>query len=60
MAQILPTICKKRFRHGDQTLRVNFIIAGDGPKRIVLEEAIEKNKLQKRELPLLFSTILQL
>jgi hypothetical protein len=30
-------------------LQVNFIIAGDGPKRIVLEETIERNKLQKRE-----------
>jgi phosphatidylinositol glycan class A protein len=48
VAQILPTICKMRFRHGSQVFKVNFIVAGDGPKRIVLEEVIEKNKLQKR------------
>jgi glycosyltransferase involved in cell wall biosynthesis len=48
VAQILPVICKKRFHHGREQFKVNFIIAGDGPKRIVLEEVIEKNKLQKR------------
>ena len=30
------------------TSRVNFLIAGDGPKRILIEEVIEKHKLQKR------------
>lgn len=49
VAQILPVICRKRFQRGNQMgIQVDFVIAGDGPKRIVLEEAIEKNKLQKR------------
>ena len=33
---------------GDVYARINFLIAGDGPKRILLEEVVEKNKLHKR------------
>ncbi|XP_052761075.1 phosphatidylinositol N-acetylglucosaminyltransferase subunit A-like [Mya arenaria] len=41
LAGIIPEIC---FRHSD----VQFIIGGDGPKRIVLEEVREKHQLQDR------------
>lgn len=41
LAMALPTICK---RH--QNIRV--LIAGDGPKRILLEEVIENHHLQDR------------
>ena len=32
----------------NREVRVNFVIAGDGPKRILLEEMIEKHRLQDR------------
>ena len=45
MAEILPRLCSKRFKGG---ITVDFIIGGDGPKRIVIEEMIEKYSLQSR------------
>ncbi|KAI1291785.1 Phosphatidylinositol N-acetylglucosaminyltransferase subunit A [Halotydeus destructor] len=41
LAGVIPIICRKH-------PSVQFIIGGDGPKRIVLEELIEKNLLQDR------------
>ena len=41
LASLIPIICKKNSN-------VNFIIGGDGPKRICLEEMIELNNLQGR------------
>ena len=34
VVEVVPAICRKRF--GD--VKANFLIAGDGPKRILLEE----------------------
>ena len=44
VAELIPLLCRRKFggRH------VNFLIAGDGPKRILIEEVIEKYKLQRR------------
>lgn len=44
MAEILPRLCSKNFNG----VKVDFVIGGDGPKRIVLEETIEKYGLQSR------------
>ena len=44
VAEILPRICEKNFNG----VTVDFVIGGDGPKRIVLEEMIEKYSLQSR------------
>ena len=44
VAAILPRICDKDF----DGVTVDFVIGGDGPKRIVLEETIEKYGLQSR------------
>lgn len=44
VAAILPNLCAKDFNG----ITVDFIIGGDGPKRIVLEETIEKYGLQSR------------
>jgi len=44
VVEVVPAICRKRF--GDA--KANFLIAGDGPKRILLEEMIEKHGLQNR------------
>lgn len=46
VAAILPRLCLKRF--GKDQVTVDFVIGGDGPKRIVLEEMIEKHGLQSR------------
>ena len=48
--KIIPIICKKKFvsKRDNREVRVNFVIAGDGPKRILLEEMIEKHRLQDR------------
>jgi len=46
VVQIIPVFCRRRFGKGK--VRVDFMIAGDGPKRILLEEMIEKYGLQKR------------
>jgi len=48
VAELIPIVSRFRFRQGDSVSRVNFLIAGDGPKRILIEEVIEKHKLQKR------------
>ncbi|XP_023335323.1 N-acetylglucosaminyl-phosphatidylinositol biosynthetic protein isoform X2 [Eurytemora carolleeae] len=44
VAELIPLLCRRKYcgRH------VNFLIAGDGPKRILIEEVIEKYKLQRR------------
>ena len=49
VAEILPRLCSKTF-HGSIT--VDFVIGGDGPKRIDIEEMIEKHSLQSRVLML--------
>lgn len=41
LSGVIPIIC-------DRHPEVNFVIGGDGPKRIVLEEVIESNSLQER------------
>lgn len=41
LAGVIPIICKKY-------PSIKFYIGGDGPKRIVLEEVIERNSLQDR------------
>ena len=41
LADIIPAVCRK-YRD------VNFLIGGDGPKRVLLEEVREFNKLQDR------------
>jgi len=48
LAIILPVICSKSFQLAENWVQVHFIIAGDGPKRILLEEVIEKHNLQHR------------
>ena len=44
VAALLPRLCNKNF----SGITVDFVIGGDGPKRIVLEETIEKYGLQSR------------
>jgi len=49
VVKIIPKICHKKFQRKDGSrVKVNFVIAGDGPKRILLEEMIEKERLQDR------------
>ena len=49
VVKIIPKICKRKFRGSDgRGIKVNFVIAGDGPKRILLEEMIERHRLQDR------------
>ena len=49
VVKIIPKMCHKKFRRKDGSIvKVNFVIAGDGPKRILLEEMIEKHRLQDR------------
>ena len=50
VVKIIPIICKKKFvsKRDNREVRVNFVIAGDSPKRILLEEMIEKHRLQDR------------
>lgn len=45
VAEILPRLCSQTFAKG---ITVDFVIGGDGPKRIVIEEMIEKYGLQSR------------
>ncbi len=42
---IVPTICSMRFAGG---YRADFLVGGDGPKRILFEEMIERHHLQDR------------
>jgi len=51
VAAIVPNICSKKFGKNGK-VRVDFIVAGDGPKRIVLEEMIENHYLQSRVIML--------
>ena len=49
VVKVIPRVCRKRFLRKDgREVRVDFIIAGDGPKRILLEEMIEREGLQER------------
>ena len=49
VVKVIPRICRKTFLRKDgREVRVDFIIAGDGPKRILLEEMIEREGLQER------------
>jgi len=49
VVKIIPRICRTKFVSEDgRRVRVNFVIAGDGPKRILLEEMIERHRLQRR------------
>ena len=48
VADLLPKMCQRTFKFEGAKYRVNFIIGGDGPKRILLEEAIEIHGLQSR------------
>lgn len=46
-AEVLPRLCKMKFG-ANNDVTVDFLIGGDGPKRIVIEEIIEKHNLQSR------------
>merc|ERR1719312_2197018 len=54
VAEVIPRICGRVFgtgiggEGGGLPVTVDFIVAGDGPKRILLEEAIETFGLQSR------------
>ena len=49
VVKIIPKICRRKFKGCDgRRINVNFVIAGDGPKRILLEEMIERHRLQDR------------
>ena len=41
-------MCQRTFEDDGKSYSVNFVIGGDGPKRILLEEAIEVHGLQSR------------
>ena len=43
----MPRICKKNFGP-NKNVTVDFLIGGDGDKRIVIEEIIEEHNLQSR------------
>lgn len=45
IAAIIPRLCAKRFAQG---ISVDFLVGGDGPKRILFEEMIENHDLQSR------------
>ncbi|XP_040568442.1 phosphatidylinositol N-acetylglucosaminyltransferase subunit A [Lepeophtheirus salmonis] len=47
-ARVIPLICAETFGE----IQVHFLIAGDGPKRILLEEMIENHKLQDQVIML--------
>jgi len=48
VAELLPVLCRDGYRHDNGVLHpIHFLIAGDGPKRILIEEIIEKHKLQQ-------------
>ena len=47
VVQVLPRLCSQRFgKKGD--VRVDVLVCGDGPKRILLEEMVEQHDLQDR------------
>ena len=48
VANLLPLMCQRTFEENGQNYSVNFVIGGDGDKRILLEEAIEFHSLQSR------------
>jgi len=49
VVNVIPKICRRKFVKKDRSVvRVEFIIAGDGPKRILLEEMIEREGLQEK------------
>ena len=47
VVDVVPSICCQRFGQQGE-VRVDFLVAGDGPKRILLEEMVEKHGLQGR------------
>ena len=48
MSNLLPKICQRTFKERGVNYKVNFVIGGDGDKRILLEETIEIHGLQSR------------
>ena len=48
LAIIIPVICGQCWELCNIWVQIHFIIAGDGPKRILLQEVIEKHNLQDR------------
>ena len=48
VVKVIPVICSRLYRNQ----RVIFMIGGDGPKRIILEEMIENYNLQERVIML--------
>ena len=48
VSNLLPKMCQRTFKEKGVNYKVNFIIGGDGDKRILLEETIEINGLQSR------------
>ena len=48
VANLLPKLCQRTFKEKGATYNVNFVIGGDGDKRILLEEQIEIHGLQSR------------
>ena len=48
VAYLLPKMCQRTFKENGANYKVNFVIGGDGDKRILLEEAIEIHGLQSR------------
>ena len=47
VVDVVPSICNKKFGRSNE-VRVDFLVAGDGPKRILLEEMVERHGLQGR------------
>ena len=48
VSNLLPKMCQRTFKEKGISYKVNFIIGGDGDKRILLEETIEIHGLQSR------------
>jgi len=50
VAAVIPSICRKKFvsTNSGREFLVNFLIGGDGPKRLLLEETVEQFRLQSR------------
>ena len=47
VVETIPRVCARRFG-GQGEVRVDFLVVGDGPKRILLEEMVERQGLQDR------------